>query len=449
MATLKHTKMREDFSLVNARQFSAERSDVTIAMALDAIGGLFRTLLLTDEEDGIWTINANLTIPANVLLQIPLGVTLVGPGDITVLGGLTALRWPVHLGPGSILWQDSTLGLTAARLVVGDGTFDTLHVETNAIIDGQLTVGPSMYFDFPIGPNPYTYQHSIVMEDAGDPLARFRFGMILSHKTQLNSDSVNLLYGIHSSQVVYVNGYHHGGAAIGVVGWCDLQGDTGTVDLAAGTVGAIFQHMPSGVLTDCICLWAEEVPDFATNGPITNYYGLVVDNTPRGTNAYGVDSRMLAGTNRFNLFMRGTAVNYMAGALTIGGGAPYTGAFLLTVNGTAGKPGGGSFADTSDRRLKTHVRPLDDALSLLVQFGPTVFEWVEPGHAAVLPGPQFGFVADDLEAVLPQWVGHTADGYKTLNPVGLDALLVRAIQQLQSRLLAVETHGAPVARGGV
>ena len=52
---------------------------------------------------------------------------------------------------------------------------------------------------------------------------------------------------------------------------------------------------------------------------VTNQYGFVVANTLVGaTNNYGFDGRIAAGTGRYNLYMSGTADNYLAGSLGIG-----------------------------------------------------------------------------------------------------------------------------------
>lgn len=52
---------------------------------------------------------------------------------------------------------------------------------------------------------------------------------------------------------------------------------------------------------------------------INNQFGFYVDNTLTGaTNNYGFRGEIASGTNRWNLYMAGTAQNYLAGALSIG-----------------------------------------------------------------------------------------------------------------------------------
>ena len=67
---------------------------------------------------------------------------------------------------------------------------------------------------------------------------------------------------------------------------------------------------------------------------ITNQYGYFVNNTLIGaTNNFGFYGNIAAGTNRWNLYMSGTADNYLAGKLLIGTTTVST--FALDVNGTA------------------------------------------------------------------------------------------------------------------
>jgi hypothetical protein len=56
-----------------------------------------------------------------------------------------------------------------------------------------------------------------------------------------------------------------------------------------------------------------------TNSAVTSQYGYFVDSTLTGaTNNYGFYGNIASGTNRWNLYMGGTAANYMAGQVSIG-----------------------------------------------------------------------------------------------------------------------------------
>jgi hypothetical protein len=58
---------------------------------------------------------------------------------------------------------------------------------------------------------------------------------------------------------------------------------------------------------------------FGAGSSVTNQFGFLAENTMIGaTNNYGFFGNIASGTNRWNLYMNGTAANYMAGTLNIG-----------------------------------------------------------------------------------------------------------------------------------
>lgn len=62
---------------------------------------------------------------------------------------------------------------------------------------------------------------------------------------------------------------------------------------------------------------------FGAGSTVTNQYGFYVENTLTGaTNNYGFYSNIASGSNRYNLYMSGSANNYLAGKLGIGVSAP-------------------------------------------------------------------------------------------------------------------------------
>jgi hypothetical protein len=109
----------------------------------------------------------------------------------------------------------------------------------------------------------------------------------------------------------------------------------------------------------------------------------------------------------------------------------FTPAFQLHVNGSAGKPGGGSWSNSSDVRLKKNVQPLDGTLDSLLSLQGVSFEYVDPKAINELPGTRIGMVAQQVEQVFPDWVEERADGYKTVTYRGFEALTVEAMRELR------------------
>jgi hypothetical protein len=71
---------------------------------------------------------------------------------------------------------------------------------------------------------------------------------------------------------------------------------------------------------------------FGAGSIVTTQYGFNVDNLTGATNNYGFYGNIASGTNRWNLYMAGTAANYMAGVLNIG--TTTLSGYTLDVNGT-------------------------------------------------------------------------------------------------------------------
>ena len=112
----------------------------------------------------------------------------------------------------------------------------------------------------------------------------------------------------------------------------------------------------------------------------------------------------------------------------------------LQVSSNAGIPGGQWINTASSRQLKQKIRPLTGALAVLAQLQPRLWEWAdeERALAAVLPGEQAGFVAEEVQAVIPAWSPLDATGRVGLAMRGLDAYLVAALHEVMARLEVLE-----------
>ncbi|MBV6404618.1 MAG: hypothetical protein GFGODING_01371 [Flavobacteriales bacterium] len=124
--------------------------------------------------------------------------------------------------------------------------------------------------------------------------------------------------------------------------------------------------------------------------------------------------------------------------------------YLLEVNGVAAKPGGGTWVNTSDARLKTDVRPYDDGLAQLLRIEPVRYRYNEAsGHDTK---PEYvGVIAQELQKVAPYMVGtfeKEGTEYLNVDNSAMIYMLVNAVKEQQSiiedlrtRLAAVEAQG--------
>jgi hypothetical protein len=60
-------------------------------------------------------------------------------------------------------------------------------------------------------------------------------------------------------------------------------------------------------------------PTNTGGGSITNYYGFVQDDVTTATNTYGFLGGVSSGANKWNLYMNGTAANYLGGDTIVNG----------------------------------------------------------------------------------------------------------------------------------
>jgi hypothetical protein len=133
----------------------------------------------------------------------------------------------------------------------------------------------------------------------------------------------------------------------GIISNGQIQSDaTSSVRLfnsVANTVAASF------TLSSLVHYYTEQVT-FGAGSTVTNQYGFYAESNLTGaTNNYGFFGNIPSGTNRWNLYMAGTANNYMAGRLGIGVTNP---AYPLDISGFANSSSGFRVTDgTIDNRI--------------------------------------------------------------------------------------------------
>ncbi len=113
-----------------------------------------------------------------------------------------------------------------------------------------------------------------------------------------------------------------------------------------------------------------------------------------------------------------------------------TGFIMQVMQGSANKPGGGSWGAYSDIRLKNNIQSLEGALPRLLQLRSVSFEYKDVPESGGLKGSQIGFIAQEVEKVFPQWITTSSSGYKVVNITGFESLTVQAFREMKSELEA-------------
>lgn len=165
-----------------------------------------------------------------------------------------------------------------------------------------------------------------------------------------------------------------------------------------------------------------------------------------------VDGNYLQFVNSTNSSQYGWVQGLKAGGIVLGGGNSGIGSQSSTltfyVNGSAG--GLSTWSNVSDQRLKKDITTISNALDLVANLHPIRFQWRPSnerpiGHSLPLPvgEPQVGFLAQEVEKVVPEAVSKPGKGPNDVYGLKLDALipiLTAAIQEQQAEIEQLRTE---------
>ncbi|MBC8030549.1 MAG: tail fiber domain-containing protein [Pyrinomonadaceae bacterium] len=126
------------------------------------------------------------------------------------------------------------------------------------------------------------------------------------------------------------------------------------------------------------------------------------------------------------------ALNRQGGNVGIGTSAPTE---LLSVNGSAGKPGGGSWSVFSDERLKTIKGRFSSGLKALMQMQPLRYEYRRDNALGINSvGEHVGFGAQTVQKVIPEAVTRNENGYLQVNNDPILWTMLNAIKEQQKEI---------------
>jgi Chaperone of endosialidase len=89
-------------------------------------------------------------------------------------------------------------------------------------------------------------------------------------------------------------------------------------------------------------------------------------------------------------------------------------------------------SSTCGVRLKKNVESLAGSLDILTKLRPVSFEWITPGEHGSKPGQRVkGLIAQDVEKVMPDAIGLSDSGFKTVDFSGLQFMLIDSVRTLK------------------
>ena len=129
-----------------------------------------------------------------------------------------------------------------------------------------------------------------------------------------------------------------------------------------------------------------------------------------------------------------------SGSVGIGTSSPDA---LLSVNGSADKPGGGSWSTFSDGRLKDVGADFDHGLGDLARIQPVHYHYKADNPLMLPSQPEYvGLVAQQVEQAIPEAVQRNKDGYLTVNNDPIIWTMLNAIKELDHKLEAKDVENA-------
>ncbi len=141
----------------------------------------------------------------------------------------------------------------------------------------------------------------------------------------------------------------------------------------------------------------------------------------------------------FGVFENSSALTIVNGGLVgIGTATPDS---LLTVNGSADKPGGGSWGSYSDARLKTLHGDFNSGLSQILKLHPIRYRYKEDNGMGIRDRDEHvGFVAQDVQRVIPEAVTENNKGYLLVNNDPILWTMLNAIKEQQREIATLRAQ---------
>jgi hypothetical protein len=156
----------------------------------------------------------------------------------------------------------------------------------------------------------------------------------------------------------------------------------------------------------------------------------------------GMSSSRTAGPNQYGIdlftdFARPISIE-QHGNVGIGTTSPDN---LLTVNGSADKPGGGSWGTYSDGRLKNLNGSYRSGLSQILRINPVRYRYKADNALGIRDRDEhIGVVAQDVQRVIPEAVTENNKGYLLVNNDPIIWSMLNAIKQQEAEIRALKSE---------
>ena len=108
--------------------------------------------------------------------------------------------------------------------------------------------------------------------------------------------------------------------------------------------------------------------------------------------------------------------------------------FKVDNNGTVTASGDMiAYGSPSDKRLKENIKPIESALDKVTKLQGVTFDWKESDSILDIK-EDIGFIAQDVQKVVPELVRENADGMLSMRHQGITPILLEAIKELKAEI---------------
>ena len=97
-----------------------------------------------------------------------------------------------------------------------------------------------------------------------------------------------------------------------------------------------------------------------------------------------------------------------------------------------------AFGNPSDISLKENIKPISNSLDKVKKLQGVTFDWIQKEDQILDIKEDIGFIAQDVEKVIPELVRKNEDGLLSMRHQGIIPMLVEAIKELEARIKILE-----------
>jgi hypothetical protein len=362
---------------------------------------------------------------------------------------------PIGSSDGRVTLKALLAGFAVALIYSGSAVSQTCATYPNTLTNGAPADANQVMANFNcaalLGSAHFTGKVGIGTASPGSPLtvqgaSSWGVGQIIGAGTNAESD-----IGFHSSNIP------NGGAGDWLIGSNIGSAPTGAFTIWDGALGNVLTITTGGAFGVGNVSPANSLDISDNHGTLpptsgTSQAGSILTETGDVGLTLGIDNTspyagwiQVANISALNVDYD-LLLNPNGGTVGIGTSTPNS-SYILYVNGAAA--GTSAWTVVSDARLKDHVTDLKNGIATVAKLRPVRFDWkpvekrkVGKDLKLAVGEPQIGFIAQEVEKVLPEAVtvprNGSSDPY-VLQETKLIPLLVAAVKEQQDEIKAQQT----------